>query len=330
MNIDNRPVVALIWGGRGYEKDVSRGGMENILPLIDENTYSVLSVHIDPQGRWTLDGREVHPVMPGGLMSDGGFIKIHCAFPLLHGDFGEDGRVQGALDCAGISYVGCDTLSSALCRDKFSVKAVARALDVPTLPAILAKKGEDIDKVVENCEREIGYPAFVKPTSLGSSVGASAASDRRGLFSAIENAFKVSNRIIIEKCLSPKRELECGFLGVGGKELFTKCGEILCDGFYSYDKKYSSPEVKICPMAEVDEEIHRKIQEYSRRLVNVLSVRDLCRVDFFFTGEEIYFNEINTMPGQTKTSLFPKMLEASGISPKAYVNLLIEEALSSR
>lgn len=330
MNIDKRYVVALIWGGRGYEKDVSRGGMENILPLIDENTYRVLSVHIDPQGRWTLDGREVYPVMPGGLMTNGGFIKIDCAFPLLHGDFGEDGRVQGALDCAGISYVGCDTLTSALCRDKFSVKAVAKALDIPTLSSILAKKGEDIDKVVENCEREIGYPTFVKPTSLGSSVGASGANDRKELLSAIKRAFEYTDRIIMEKCLSPKRELECGFLQVNGKDLFTKCGEILCDGFYSYDKKYASPEVKICPVAEVDEEIHRKIAEYSGRLVRALGIRGLSRIDFFLSRGELYFNEINTMPGQTKGSLFPKMIESAGISPKEYANLLIEGALSSR
>ena len=329
MNIDKRPVVALIWGGRGYEKDVSRGGMENILPLIDENTYRVLSVHIEPDGRWTLGGREVL-LSRGGINLDGEFIAIDCAFPLLHGDFGEDGRVQGALDCAGISYVGCDTLSSAICRDKFIVKEVAKGLGIPALPCVLAIRGEDIEGVARECESKIGYPAFVKPTSLGSSVGASDAPDRRGLILAIENAFSVCDRVIIEKRLSPKRELECGFLQVNGKDLFTKCGEILCDGFYSYDKKYVSPEVKICPVAEVDEEIHRKVADYSGLLVRALGIKGLSRIDFFLSRGELYFNEINTMPGQTKSSLYPKMIETAGISPREYVNLLIGEAISPR
>lgn len=323
------PTVALIWGGRGYEKDVSRRGMENILPLIDENTYRVLSVHIEPDGRWTLDSREVL-LSRGGIIDDGEFIKVDCAFPLLHGDFGEDGRVQGALDCADIRYIGCDTLASALCRDKSVVKAVAGSLGIPTLPCVFASIADRTREIIARVEEEIGYPAFVKPTSLGSSVGASEAGDRRQLFSAIRGAFELCDRIIIEKCLSPKRELECGFLRVKGKEIFTKCGEVLCDSFYSYDKKYSSPEVKICPVAEVPGDINRRIAHWSSKLVRALGVRDLSRIDYFLSGDDLYFNEINTMPGQTESSLYPKMIEASGISPKMYVNLLIEEALSSR
>ena len=329
MTIDKRPTVALIWGGRGYEKNVSRAGMENILPLIDENTYRVLSVHIEPDGRWTLNGKELL-LSRGGIIADGKFIKVDCAFPLLHGDFGEDGRVQGALDCSEISYVGCNTEASALCRDKSVVKAVAKSLGIPTLPHILALRGERTRDIIAKCEREIGYPAFVKPTSLGSSVGASEANGRRELFSAIRRAFELCDRIIIEKCLSPKRELECGFLSIKGKELFTKCGEVLCNSFYSYDKKYSSPEIKVCPVAEVGCEINRKISDYSRMLVRALGVRDLSRIDFFLSGEELYFNEINTMPGQTSGSLYPKMIEAAGIPTGRLVNLLIEEALCSR
>lgn len=329
MNINKRPVVALIWGGRGFERDVSRAGMENILPLIDKNTYSALSVHIEPDGRWTLDGREIL-LCRGGIIDEGNFTKLDCAFPLLHGDFGEDGRVQGALDCADIPFVGCSTVAGAVCRDKSVVKAVAGSLGIPTLPFVFATKGERTRAIISRVEEKIGYPAFLKPTSLGSSVGASEARDRRGLFSAIRRAFELCDRIIIEKCLSQKRELECGYFKAKGKEIFTKCGEVLCDSFYSYDKKYSSPEVKICPVAEVSEDINRRIADWSRRLVRALGVRELSRIDFFLSGEELYFNEINTMPGQTKSSLYPKMIEASGIPPKVYVNLLIEEALSTR
>lgn len=321
------PTVALIWGGRGYEKDVSAGGMENILPLIDENTYRVLSIHIEPDGRWTLDGEEVL-LSRGGIIRDGRFIKLDCAFPLLHGDFGEDGRVQGALDCADISYVGCGTLASALCRDKSVVKAVAGSLGIPTLPYLLITMSEGIREAVFRCEEKIGYPAFVKPCNLGSSVGAMEARDRRGLLHAIKHARGYSDRILVEKCLAPKRELECGFLQAKGKELFTKCGEILCDSFYDYNKKYHSPEVKVCPVAAVGEDINRRVIDYSRRLVRALGVRELARIDFFLSGEELYFNEINTMPGMTRTSLFLKMAEASGVPEGTLINLLIEGALS--
>ena len=325
--MDNRPTVLLIYGGKGYERDVSVAGMENLLPKIDENRYRVLPLFIEPDGRWVMYEKEALLVR-GGIITDGEFTKIDCAFPLLHGDFGEDGRVQGALDCACIKYIGCDTVTSALCRDKYIVKAVAKSLEIPTLPCILAIKGEDLDTVVSETREKFGYPVFVKPTSLGSSIGASTASSNEELISALLTAFSVSDRVIIEKCLSPKRELECGYFKAKGKEVFTKCGEILCEGFYSYHKKYSSPEVKTRAVADVGEEISLKIQEYSRRLVRALGIRDIARIDFFLSGEDIYFNEINTMPGQTKASLYAQMLAAAGVPENEFPNMLIEECLT--
>lgn len=323
--MNKKTTVALIYGGRGYESEVSLRGAENIRPIIEKN-YRCLSVFIDKDGRWLFDGKEVL-LKKGGIVVEGEYVGIDCAFPLLHGDFGEDGRVQGALDCASIPYVGCDTTVSGICRDKFVVKSVAKSLGIPTLPCILGLKSEGIDKIVTESEEKVGYPAFIKPTALGSSVGASSAADRDELIAALKNAFSLSGRVIIEPCLALKRELECGYFGAKGKELFTKCGEILCDGFYSYDKKYSSPEIKILPRAEVGEEINAKIQDYAAMLVRALGIRGLSRIDFFLSGDSLYFNEINSMPGMTKASLYPKMIESAGISLGESIDLLIQDCL---
>lgn len=321
MKYGNRPCVALIFGGRGYEKEVSAKGAAHILPLIDENTYHCLSVFIDGCGRWLIDGKECYPSLPGGFTVDGEFIPVDCALPLLHGDFGEDGIVQGALECAGISYIGCDVQSGALCSDKAYTKAVAQALGIPTLPfRLILKKDKDALRIAE----EIGYPLFVKPCRLGSSVGASAAGDRSELTEALTKAFSVADRVMVEPALYPKRELECGYFCAKGKELFTKPGEILCEGFYDYDRKYMSNVSPVCAVADIDEDISSKIRDYSARLARFIGVRDLCRIDYFLSGGELYFNEINTLPGLTESSLYLGLTEAAGISKKELVSLLIE------
>ena len=324
--MDKRPTVMLIYGGRGYESQISLKGAMNILPVIQES-FNCLPVFIDKGGRWLCDGKELS-LSQGGVLIEGIFTKIDCAFPLLHGDFGEDGRVQGALDCASIPYVGCDSVCGAICRDKYIVKAVARELGIPTLPCLLAVKENGIEKTIDECEKQIGYPLFVKPTSLGSSVGAGKADNKEELVLSLKEAFRVADRVIIERLLSPKRELECGFLSIKSKELFTKCGEVLCEGFYDYQRKYSSPEVKTVAVADVDEDINQKIKDYSVRLVRALGIRDISRIDFFLSGDDIYFNEINTMPGMTKTSLYGKMIEVNGISLRELIGLLIEGATS--
>ena len=174
--MDKRPTVLLIYGGRGMESEVSLRGAKNILPTIKEN-YRCLPTFIDRDGKWICDGKELSLSM-GGVIIEGIFTKIDCAFPLLHGDFGEDGRVQGTLDCYSIPYVGCDSVCGAICRDKYIVKAMARELGIPTLPCLLAVKSDGIEKIIDGCEKEIGYPLFVKPTSLGSLVGAGKADNK--------------------------------------------------------------------------------------------------------------------------------------------------------
>lgn len=328
MSNEMRPRVCLIYGGRGHESEVSQRGKENIFPLIDREKYDPYPLFIDKSGRWLIEGNEVFPSKGGFFCPETKeFYKADCAFPLLHGDFGEDGRVQGALECADIPYVGCDSQAGAVCRDKSFVKTLAHSLGVPTLPHLLILRGEGIQYALRLCERKFDYPMFIKPSRLGSSVGASSARSKRELVSSITRAFCLGERVIVEPCLDSKRELECGYFSAKGKELFTNPGEILLDGLYDYEKKYLS-DTRLSVRADLDGEYIEQIREYSRRLVRALSVRGLSRVDFFLSGGELYFNEINTMPGFTGESLYLKMIETEGYSARDAINMLIESALT--
>ncbi len=320
--------ILLIYGGQGQESEVSIKGKEHILPLIDRDTYRLHTVFIDKTGRWLLENKEIFLCRGGIFCLDGGEkIAIDAAIPLLHGDFGEDGIIQGALDCATIPYVGCDVSASAVCRDKSFVKIIAERLGVPTLPHLSVLASEGLSYAVRRTECEFAYPVFVKPARLGSSVGAREASDRQELLSALQNAFSVCSKVIIEPYLAEKRELECGYFSTFCKELFTNPGEILHSGVYSYEDKYHSDSVGLAIRADIPEGVSEEIKEYSRRLVRALSIRDISRLDFFLCGEKIYFNEINTLPGFTDGSLYAKMVEAGGIPEAELWRRLIENAL---
>ena len=307
--------IALIYGGEGYEHSVSMLGFQHLFPILEKN-YRVLPIYIDTCGEFWLENKRVFPTYGGFADGDGVTYKVDCAFPLLHGDMGEDGVVQSALTLGKIPFIGCTPTVGAVCRDKFTVKAVATSLGIPTLPARLISRDD-----------EIALPCFIKPTGLGSSIGAGAARDEAELKIALENAFRYTDRVMAEPLLEGKRELECGYFGVKGKELFTNAGEILSSGrFYDYDSKYGGG-TETATVADISPKINEKIKEYSARLVSALGVRHISRIDFFLSGEDIYFNEINTMPGFTAESLYPRMLSAMGIDLSEMLTLLIEDAV---
>ena len=307
--------IALIYGGEGYEHSVSMLGFQHLFPILEKN-YRVLPIFIDTHGEFWLKNKRVFPTYGGFADSDGEVYRVDCAFPLLHGDMGEDGVVQSALALGKIPFIGCTPTVGAVCRDKFTVKAVATSLGIPTLPARLISRDD-----------EIALPCFIKPSGLGSSIGAGAARDEVELKTALENAFRYTDRVIIEPLLESKRELECGFFSAKGKQLFTNVGEILSNGgFYDYDSKYGGGTGTVT-VADVAPEINRRIKEYSAELVSALGVRHLARIDYFLTEEGLYLNEINTMPGFTKDSLDPRMLSASGIDLKSAFSALIGDCL---
>lgn len=328
--------VALLYGGISSEHEVSRLGYEYVKELIDRSDYELLPIYVDRSGEWhiTLRGKDLaaYPTgrEGGSLYTDYGFIRIDAAIPLLHGAGGEDGSVQGALEIAHIPYVGARVSESAVCLDKAYAKAVASSLGIPTLDCVYLTKSESVDEALRRTKETVGLPAFIKPARLGSSVGAYPVNTEDEFTKLYPLAREAANGpVMVESLLADKRELECAFCEINGKKLITPPGEILIEGFYGYGEKYGG-KTETRAVADVDGEIRDRLIGYSRLLGESLGLRHLARLDFFLSGEEIYFNEINTFPGFTRESLYPKMLLAAGIDPKKALSSFIEDAIRDR
>lgn len=343
---NNAPLrVALIFGGRGHERAVSEKSAEYVFSVTDKEKISFIPIRITESGKWLMADKsdsslsecvfdtEIYPAHKKGkhgFISDKGFVDVNCALPVLHGDFGEDGTVQGALECAGIKYVGCGVVCGAVCSDKSCTKAVAEHLGIPVTRWISASRSDDVDSIVKRAEADISYPAFVKPIGLGSSIGASSAYDRCSLVRAVTDALSVSDRIMIEKCVSIRAELECAYLGTGGTEIFSDIGMIECDGTYDYESKYLSSLATVSDVCDIDASLRRRITEYSDALRRELNIRHLSRFDFFLTYDGgLIFNEINTFPGFTASSLYPRLISRTGISPSELIYMLARDAAES-
>lgn len=338
---EQRPTVALIFGGRGCERDVSILGAPYLYSLIDKEKFNVLPLLIMDNGEFVrasvMSDGSINPQKAsahlyrmfgrGGVLSDGDFTPVSMAFPLLHGDFGEDGTIQGALSEVGISYAGCDVTASAISLDKILTKIIAEGLEIKTARYTWGT-GRDLTKIQETAENKIGYPMFIKPARLGSSVGISEVKCADNFATAYKNA-SVS-RVLIEERIDIAYEAECAYFSVKNKEIITTPGGICCnEGFYDYDKKYITGDgVEVSESVPISENLSKKLVEYSRILAHTLGLRHLSRIDFFITKNgEIVFNEINTMPGFTSTSLYPRLLKKSGLEPADAVNMIIKDTL---
>ena len=343
--------VALIYGGRGYEHEVSIRGADFVLPLILENGFDCIPVFIAKDGRWltSFDGESFAraeredkaekvklcaPINLGGrgaILVDGEPVHIDCAFPILHGDFGEDGSVQGVLEAAAIPYVGENVFVSAFCLDKVACRALADLLGIHGARYVSLPKGTSPKEAQTLAEAKLTYPMFIKPRALGSSVGAGKIKDKNAFFEAYEVASAGSTRgVIVEECLDIACELEIGLLRQKGKLIFTKIGKIESkSGFYDYDEKYSGKSgAKIYSAPEISKNIETELRGSAEKLAKALEIRSLSRIDFFLDKSgELYFNEINTMPGFTGASLYPALCGEIGISPRDLVKILICEAL---
>ena len=329
-----RKRLVLLYGGEGEEHEVSLKGAEYILPLISKEKYSVLKIKIERTGEWFAilgRGRKLpaYPVRLGtrAYMQVGqDRLRIDLCLPLLHGRYGEDGRVQGLLSVLGIRFVGCDTVSGAICFDKHYTKLVARSVGVPVAEGISLPAELDGERAADLIEQRVGYPAFVKPRRQGSSVGAGIARHRAELLCALESARAYGEGgILVEEALCDKRELEVAYLCYGKKEIVTPPGEILCNGTYGYNEKYCGSTLTRA-VADLPHAIVRQAQEYSLLLARELGVRTLARFDFFLEGDRLLFNEVNSFPGFTRDSLYPQMLRAWGFSESELVDILLESA----
>lgn len=323
--------IALLFGGKGHEHEVSLRGALSLRSHFNPEKYKITDVFIDRGGNFFIvnaDG-EKYPTFPVKMLGKSGFLTgstlftPDAVFPLLHGDFGEDGRVQGLLECAELPFIGENTGVGALTADKAYTKAVAEKLGIPTAK-YLVFRGDLAEDAEAQVSSYLGYPVFVKPTGLGSSVGASAARTKEEFIRAYNEA-RVGGGVIAEELVEDKRELEVAYLHFFGKRTVTPPAEILCSGTYGYREKYKLG-TKTKTVACVPSEISELAREYALRLVSEIGIFSIARIDFFYSCGRLLFNEINTLPGFTEDSMYLKMLREAGIPEDAVIDALTERA----
>ena len=359
MQSENNLCVVLLFGGMSSEHEVSRVSVGNFVDHIDREKYDVLTVGITKEGRWLYteatsaqmaDGswEEMAGNMPCVISPDradhgmilftpeGHVEKVHVdvVIPVLHGLWGEDGTVQGLLELAGIPYVGCGVLASAVCMDKAVANALFEANGVPHTKWLAANRWEiesDLDGVCEGVEKKLGWPVFVKPANAGSSVGISKVSNREELKKAIDLALENDRKVVFEAFVDGQ-EVECAVIG-SDPAVATRPGEILAGAeFYTYDDKYKNGVSQTVIPAHLPEAKLDEVKTYAAMAYTALNCEGLARCDFFVehgTGR-VLINEINTFPGFTSISMYPKLMEHEGLPVPALIDHLIELALERK
>ena len=335
--------VAVLFGGRSAEHEVSITSARSLLQAIDRDKYDVTMIPITKEGRW-LPASEAPQVLEAGIAagewsgsplvtvgSDEPAPHMDVVFPLLHGPFGEDGTVQGFLELAGVAYVGSGVLGSAVGMDKEMMRRALRAEGLPTVESVTVLRSRwraQASSVQSEIETRFSYPVFVKPANMGSSVGISKVADQHGLRRAMDEAARYDRKIIVEADAGLCREVECAVLGYEDPRV-SVVGEIVSAGeFYDYNAKYVADSSKLIIPANLGKETTETVQEFSRRAFLAVDACGLARVDFFVAaGGEVIVNEINTMPGFTPISMYPKLWEASGVSYGDLIDQLIQLAL---
>ncbi len=340
--------IALIFGGEGVEREISEASAENLARLIDQTgeDIEILPIGITANGKWYIYGGAPDKIGCGKWKDDKAFltetypinssfktenaeIKVHCALPCLHGEKGEDGMIAGVLENAHIRYIGEGVCPSALCADKAYTRAVAALLGIPTADGLLLTETDTFD-ARSLCERYIGYPMFLKPTRLGSSYGAHPVKTKDAFDSAYFDASRYNGRVLAERLADIDYEAECAFFS-DGTYIGYEVGRINSGGaFYSFDAKYKS-RTQPATADGIEPSVKKKIIEYSRSLVKYIGIKSMSRIDFFVCRDgNILFNEINTFPGMTKTSLYPVLTEKMGLASGEFIVRLINKACFQR
>lgn len=348
--------VLVLFGGRSSEHAISCLSAAGILRALDRDRYDVSAVGILPDGRWIrveADPAAVAAATPGelpsvadtgesavllpepvaGVNAPDAIRGIDVVFPALHGPWGEDGTVQGLLEMAGIPYVGSGVFASAAAMDKGHMKALLASAGLPVGPSavVTAAQWERDPAAVRARIDRLGYPVFVKPARAGSSVGISKVSDAARLDDAIAEARSWDPRIIIEAAIPDAREIECAVIvDETGEPRATRCAEIIVGGeheFYDFEAKYLDDAAELVVPAELPPAVEAEVRRQAIAAFEALDCEGLARVDFFVQGDAVLINEVNTMPGFTPISLFPRMCAASGLDYAQVIDLLISDAV---
>ena len=350
----NKLRIGVIFGGRSGEHEVSLVSASSIINALDKEKYEVVPIGITQEGRWLSSPDAVRllkeksglaevperflapePNRRALVSLDGSAEKgltLDVVFPVIHGTYGEDGTLQGLLELANIPYVGPGVLGSALGMDKIVQKQLFEQAGLPIVKYVWFLSSEctgNTKKVVSAVEKKLRYPMFVKPANTGSSVGITKAHNRKELLAAIEIAAGYDRKVIIEQGIAGVREIECAVLGNDAPEASIP-GEIIpSNEFYDYDAKYVDGKSESVIPAKLSKSMAKKVRELAVKAFRTLDCAGMARVDFFITkkASKIYLNEINTIPGFTSISMYPKLWEASGISYSQLLDRLIQFAI---
>ena len=349
--------VCILFGGMSPEHEVSLRSAESVLNNIDKNKYNIFPVGITKEGDWILFGGKDYSMLPAGtwmnhpanrraaispvrgqglLSFEGDCVvreRIDVVFPVLHGENGEDGAMQGLMKLAGIPYVGPHVAASAVSMDKTLTKLVVDHAGVVQAAWQLVRRSDTeyhMENVLYSLEKRFSYPMFVKPAGTGSSVGVSKAADREGLEKALENAAKYDAKVLVEEFIHG-REIEVAVMG-NDNPVASICGEIDSGAdFYDYDAKYVTDTSTAYIPARIPEDVQETVREAAVKVYSAIGCQGLSRVDFFVTYEDnrVVFNEINTLPGFTSISMYPKLFAASGIPYTQLIDELLELAVEA-
>lgn len=349
--------VLILYGGRSSEHQVSCLSARSVLEVIDRDRYEVVPVGITRDGRWVLTDGDIEAApgqaLPEVTGDDGPTVAlvrtrkgpvlvrfddedevsevgpIDVAFPVLHGPYGEDGTVQGYLATVGVPYVGADVTASSIGIDKRAMKQAFKARDLPQVPYLPVRRARwDDDRVatLDDVESALNYPVFTKPARQGSSIGITMAHGREQLVAGLEEAFRYDHVVIVEAGLTNPRELEVGILG-NDEVHVTPPGEIApSHEFYDFEAKYLD-ESELRVPADVPDDVAARIDAIARDAYRAIGARGMARVDFFLDADgSLYLNEINTIPGFTPNSMFPRLWDAQGITYSDLVARLLDLA----
>ena len=334
--------IALVFGGKSAEHTVSILSARSVFNAVDYSRYSIIPFAISKEGKWLSEQDSVN-ILNSDIMeavSDNKEEIISCkiisrlqndidaVFPVLHGPFGEDGRIQGFLEILDIPFVGCGLTSSAVGMDKEMMKNLFSYQNLPQTDYMVIR-----DYEFDNCDKELlfkkisqklGLPFFIKPANLGSSIGISVVKHKNDFLEAFAEGYKYDKKIIAEKKVAG-REVECAVLGSADNIKVSSPGEIISNhSFYDYNAKYEDVSTSLIIPAELEEGLCRQIKNTAEQAFKAIDGKGLARVDFFIEDGNILINEINTMPGFTKYSMYPKLFEHDGISYKDLISRLIE------
>ncbi|MFA6528382.1 MAG: D-alanine--D-alanine ligase family protein [Candidatus Gracilibacteria bacterium] len=329
--------IGIIFGGRSGEHEVSLVSASNVIKALNTDKYDVSLIGITTDGEWIFGPESLEALKKG---SSDGFShediiarlrKSDVVFPILHGPYGEDGTIQGLLEIAGIPYVGCGVMASSVAMDKLMTKVVWTQAGLPQVPYVgfLRKEWEaDRESIIEKILNELKLPVFIKPANMGSSVGISKAKDREGLIKGIELAVMFDRRIVVEQGVDV-REIELAVLGNDDVKI-SEPGELIVAGeFYDFNDKYVDGKSSSRVPADLTPLQKKEAQNLALKAFKAIDGAGLSRVDLFLDKKsgKFFLNEINTIPGFTSISMYPKMWQASGLSYAALIDRLVELAM---